>query len=259
MREFVYPLLFSFVAGLSTVLGALIAIFLKADVFKKLYKLLAFSAGVMACISIVSLMADAFIGLSHDFDSGISFVFVFASISVGVLLSRVLDRVVDKKATTYNLTGKREMKTAFFIMIAIIAHNFPEGIITFISSVNDLHIGAIVTLGIMLHNIPEGIALASPIYYATKSKKKAIMLTFFSGMSEPIGAIFAMLFLRNFLSETVMSIVLAFVAGIMLDVAFMCLLKDSVKSIGFRKSILWFIIGFVFLLPIMTHTHSHSH
>ena len=71
---------------------------------------------------------------------------------------------------------------------AIAIHNFPEGIATFIGALNDPQMGAGITFAIAIHNIPEGIAVAIPIYYATKSKGKALLYATLSGFSEVIGA-----------------------------------------------------------------------
>ena len=64
-------------------------------------------------------------------------------------------------------------------MIVIVLHNIPEGIVTFIVSNKNIMLGISMCIAIALHNIPEGISIAVPIYYSTKSKKKAIFYTFF--------------------------------------------------------------------------------
>ena len=38
-----------------------------------------------------------------------------------------------------------------------------------------------------LHNIPEGMAVAGPVYAATKSKSKAVFLATLSGAFEVVG------------------------------------------------------------------------
>ena len=81
-------------------------------------------------------------------------------------------------------------------MIAMIIHNIPEGIATFITTNNDITLGISLAIAIALHNIPEGISIALPIYYSTNKKKKAIFYTLISGISEPFGAILAFLFLK---------------------------------------------------------------
>ena len=44
-----------------------------------------------------------------------------------------------------------------FSMIAIIIHNIPEGIATFLTTTSNLNLGLKLTIAIALHNIPEGL------------------------------------------------------------------------------------------------------
>ena len=76
-----------------------------------------------------------------------------------------------------------------FSALAIAIHNFPEGIATFISAIEDPTLGISVAIAVAIHNIPEGIAVSVPIYFATSSRKKAFSYSFLSGLSEPIGAV----------------------------------------------------------------------
>ena len=104
--------------------------------------------------------------------------------------------------------------------IALMIHNFPEGIATFVSGYQDAALGISVTLAIALHNIPEGIAIAMPIYFATKSRAKALKYSFLSGMAEPLGAFISFLFLKPFINDLVLGIVFAVVSGIMMYISF---------------------------------------
>jgi ZIP family zinc transporter len=66
---------------------------------------------------------------------------------------------------------------------------------------------------------PEGLIIAVPVYAATNSKAKAIALAAASGLSEPIGALFALFVLRPFVvSLERLDYVLAAVGGVMLGV-----------------------------------------
>ena len=67
-------------------------------------------------------------------------------------------------------------------MIAIILHNIPEGIATYLSGEFNYKLGLSLTIAIALHNIPEGISIALPIYYGTKSRGKALIYTLASAL-----------------------------------------------------------------------------
>ena len=102
-------------------------------------------------------------------------------------------------------------------------------------------------IAIALHNIPEGISIAVPIYYSTKSKKKAIFYTFLAGLSEPIGAILTGLFLVNFVNDIVLGLLFAFIAGVMIQISCGKLLPTG-NNYNKKMSLVFFILGFIVML-----------
>ena len=118
--------------------------------------------------------------------------------------------------------------------LAIAIHNFPEGIATFIGALNDPQMGAGITFAIAIHNIPEGIAVAIPIYYATKSKGKALLYATLSGMSEVIGALLCLVVTAisgiELTGESIaFPLILSAVAGIMIYISLDELLPTAEK------------------------------
>lgn len=99
-------------------------------------------------------------------------------------------------------------------------HNFPEGFAVLVSSLKNIELGATLAIAVALHNIPEGIAVSVPVYHATKSRKKAFLYSILSGLTEPIGAVVGYLILMPFLTPHLISLMLAFVAGIMVFISF---------------------------------------
>lgn len=68
-----------------------------------------------------------------------------------------------------------------FSALAIGIHNFPEGLATFLSALEDPTLGISIAVAIAIHNIPEGMSVSVPIYYATGSKRQAFKYSFFQG------------------------------------------------------------------------------
>lgn len=99
-----------------------------------------------------------------------------------------------------------------------------------------------------MHNIPEGISISIPIYYSTGSKKKAIMYTLISAISEPFGALIAFLFLKNIMNDIIMGILFSAIAGIMLQIGFCELIPTAKKYENKKILIVSFVIGIVFML-----------
>lgn len=131
-----------------------------------------------------------------------------------------------------------------FAALAIALHNFPEGLATFIATLDDPKVGAALAVAIGIHNIPEGICVAVPIYYASGSKWKAFAWAFFSGLTEPLGALIGWLILRGNMTDTAFGIVFALVAGMMVQISFCELLPTAQRydTVG-RYTVPSLIIG----------------
>ena len=117
------------------------------------------------------------------------------------------------------LENNKLLRTGVFTALAIGIHNFPEGIATFISALQDFSIAIPIVVAIAIHNIPEGILVYVPIHYATGSKKKAFVYSFISGLAEPIGALVGYLILMPVMNDTVFGVLFAGVAGIMVFIS----------------------------------------
>ena len=133
-------------------------------------------------------------------------------------------------------------------MLAIILHNIPEGIATFLTANKDISLGLSLAIAITLHNIPEGISIAIPIYYATKNKSKSLLYTFISALSEPFGALLAFIFLKNIITDNIMGYLLSFIAGIMIHISLCELLPNSLKYKKKKYTYFFFILGIIFML-----------
>lgn len=132
-----------------------------------------------------------------------------------------------------------------FTALAIAIHNFPEGLATFIAALHEPNVAIPIAVAIAIHNIPEGIAVSVPIYYATGSKKKAFFYSFLSGLSEPLGALVGYLLLMPYLTETVMGIVFAIVAGIMVFISLDELLPSAREYGEHHLSIYGLVAGMI--------------
>ncbi|MDR2090480.1 MAG: zinc transporter ZupT [Clostridiales bacterium] len=119
------------------------------------------------------------------------------------------------------------MRSGLLTALALGIHNFPEGLATFVSALQDAKIAVPIVAAIAIHNIPEGIAVSVPIYYATGNKKKAFGYSFFSGITEPLGALIGYFILLPFLNAVAMGIVCAAVAGIMVFISIDGLLPSA--------------------------------
>ena len=172
----------------------------------------------------------------------------------GIALIGIIDKLVP------NFENPHEMKNAemvnsqlqksgnlvrmgVFSALAIGIHNFPEGLATFYGALENPALGISIAVAIAIHNIPEGVAVAVPIYFATKSRKKAFYLSFLSGLAEPAGALIGFFILKNIFSEQIFGIVYAMVAGIMVYISLDELLPAAEKYGKHHIAIYSLILG----------------
>lgn len=237
--EIIRALLVSTIAGLSTVIGGLVIFFRFKDknINKFITASLAFSLAIMIGISITDLIPESTYVLLSSYGISRGVFYSILAFIIGVVLIKILNKLITRAEANKNDL----YKLGILNMLALILHNFPEGIATFMSSYKDMSLGIKLAVAIAFHNIPEGISIAVPIYYATKSKKEALMKTFLSGIAEPIGAIIAYIFLSNYITDSLISIILILVGGIMITLAIEVILPKT-KNYNLKG---WLYLGFM--------------
>jgi len=235
-----FALLLTTLAGLSTGIGSAIAYFIRKPKYSHLAVLLGFSAGVMVYISFAELLKTAIdkvgFGMANiGFFGGIVLIGVVDLLIPHEYEEERLDETRASIISRNNSSQKKEaellssspqrqssllMRAGLFTALGIAIHNFPEGLVTFSSvATGDVALGLAVAIAIAIHNIPEGIAVSIPIFYATGNRRRAFLISFLSGLAEPVGALIGYAILLPFLTPALLSTLLAFVAGIMIYIS----------------------------------------
>ena len=252
MSGLISALILTLIAGSATGIGGALVLFKKKISSNFLAGALGLSAGVMIFISLAELFPEAQamisdIGLPH----GEAFVLIAFFVGMGIIT--LIDFTIPEYENPHEASGlslsdktaavgvlehtggeKALHRLGLLSALAIAVHNFPEGIATFIGALNDPEMGAGITFAISIHNIPEGIAVAIPIYYATKSKGKALLYATLSGLSEVVGAALCLAITAIFGIELTggspaFPLVLSAVAGIMIYISLDELLPTAEK------------------------------
>jgi len=220
------------IAGLATGIGGLTAFFASRTNTKFLSLALGFSAGVMIYVSMIEIFTKAQSILAAEMGEKMGSWTTVISFFGGMALIAIIDKCIPEQKNPHEVKKVEDMKTGngasekvdllklgTFTALAITIHNFPEGIATFLSALENPALGIAIATAIAIHNIPEGIAVSVPIYYATGSKKKALKFSLISGLTEPLGAVVAYLILMPFLTDVLFGIIFAGVAGIMVFIS----------------------------------------
>ena len=201
-----FPLLLTLLAGLATGIGSAIAFFAHRTNVRFLSFSLGLSAGVMIYVSFVELFAESQTLLTAQWGATAGVSATVACFFGGILLIGVIDRLVPSFENPHEMHSVEEMnrrphdrklmRMGLMTALVIGIHNFPEGIATFMSAIDNPTLGIAIAAAIAIHNIPEGIAV-----------------------SVPIGALLAYAVLLPFLSPTLLGCLFGFVAGIMVFIS----------------------------------------
>ena len=221
------------IAGLSTGIGSAIALFLKKPNEKFLTFSLGLSAGVMTYVSFMEMMPESLSQLQEIYSEKQSNIYMILAFFAGIALIALIDNLISKDTNPHEIYTSKEddnrrlKRTGLMVALAIVIHNFPEGLATFTAALVDIDVALPIMFAIAIHNIPEGIAVSIPIYHATGNKKKAFYLSFLSGMAEPLGALLGYLFLQSIWTPTLNALILAFISGIMIYISYDELLPNT--------------------------------
>ncbi|MDF2802222.1 MAG: zinc transporter ZupT [Anaerocolumna sp.] len=275
MENVLFAFGLTILAGLATGIGSLISFMSKKFSPKFLSISLGFSAGVMIYVSMIEIFTKANTSLTNALGAKPGAWATVLSFFGGMFLIAVIDKLVPEHENPHEihkepaiLEGKEELVTVeeqvaeladaqsndknpkllrmgLFTALAIGIHNFPEGLATFISALQEPTIAISIAVAIAIHNIPEGMAVSVPIYYATGSRKKAFLYSFLSGLSEPVGALIGYIILRPFINDVVFGIVFASVAGIMVFISLDELLPSAREYGEHHLSIYGMVAGMI--------------
>lgn len=243
LSDLALPLALTLLAGASTILGGLIVLVLRSPSNTFLSFMLGASAGVMIMVSFVELLQRAiadvgFVPANLAFFAGTAAMFAIDTLVPHQFMGEGHDEGPGSSAL---------IRTGTLVALGLAVHNFPEGMVVFVSSVESIRLGVVLAVAIAIHNIPEGIAVALPIFHATGNKLRAIVYAGGSGLAEPVGALIAALVLYPWLSAGMMAYVLAFVAGIMVFIS----LDELLPTAHRYGSEHWVIIGILGGMAVM--------
>jgi len=257
MNNVLFAFALTLFAGLCTGIGSALAFFAKKTNTKFLAVSLGFSAGVMIYVSMVEIFFKAKVSLVAELGvKGGSWATVAAFFG-GMFLIALIDKFVpdvENPHEMYNIEDINEknsppnaklLRMGLFTALAVGIHNFPEGLATFISALQEPSLAIPIVVAIAIHNIPEGIAVSVPIFYATGDRKKAFFYSFLSGLSEPVGALIGYLILMPFMSDIVFGVIFAGIAGVMVFISLDQLLPSAQKYGEHHLSIYGLVTGMI--------------
>ena len=252
-QNVIFAFSLTLIAGLCTGVGSLLSVVYKKFNPKVLCFALAFSAGVMIYVSFVEILGKARHALESIYDPKTAALYAVVGFFSGILFISFLDKFLPENhihtEDENSPSNQKLMRMGLLAALALGLHNFPEGLATFMGALADPAYGVGITVAIAIHNIPEGVAVAIPIYYATKSRKKAFTYSFLSGLAEPIGALVGYFIFKNLMSDHFFGLIFSSVAGIMVYISFSELIPTA-NEYGNQRLTLWGIMGGMLIMAV---------
>jgi zinc transporter, ZIP family len=222
---------YSFLAGTSTVLGAIILILLGIPGKKTMSFLLSFAGGIMLALTMFELMPEALkLG---------SLLTVIIGFILGCLLLYSIDLVLPhahlsksneltiENPENFPETDRAVIRTGYLVFFGIALHNLPEGLAIGAGLEASPELGLYLAIAIGLHNIPEGLAVAGPLKAGGLSNVKVMLFTLCAGLMTVVGTAIGLLLVN--ISEMMLSGMLAFAAGAMIYIVIDELIPQAIR------------------------------
>ncbi|WP_298888443.1 ZIP family metal transporter [uncultured Serinicoccus sp.] len=217
---------------------------------------LAFAAGLMMTISLLQIAPAALDSMSTALGRGAAVASVFGAMTLGAGVVYALRRLLPHRphrpapgAPDVRGLDPTLLRSGVLIALVVTLHNLPEGLATFLSTVEDPAGGAVLALAIAIHNVPEGLAVAAPIYAATRNRRQAMLWATLSGLAEPLGGLLGYLALRAVLPADWLDLSLGLVAGMMVAVSLLELVPGARRyAVGHREVLVGLFLGAVVMV-----------
>ncbi len=235
-----YPLLITLSTGFFFLLGILIY------KYSNKQKELTIFGSSCAFMVIIGLILFDLLPEIIEFNSFISVIFIL----LGLFILKILDLFIPHhehhhKDNDY-LTKEHEEyleHIGLVTLIALIFHNFIEGIALYSVASTSLKNGLIFALGIGFHNLPLGIEIGSII-----KNKKNIRLIIILVLSSFMGGITALLF--GNIPDVVTNIILSVTLGMIIHILFFELFKEVIDNRKKKETLYGIIIGVIILIIV---------
>lgn len=217
MSTLLFGALGGLISCLSTCAGALPSLYHKQGAHN-LWRFISldFTLGMMLSASAFSLILPAYKNISFEALSvvlGVSLALV-----LGVLFIRYLGERLARLQERFGQQNEAPESRAWLFVIAMMIHNFPEGLAAGASlNVDNLSTGVMILASISLQNIPEGLMTALAFRSLGMSSQKAFLGAAFTGGMEFFGGVTSGLL--STLTTTALPFMLAFAGGAMLFVS----------------------------------------
>ena len=244
----IFAVLYGFIACIGTTIGIFIIWKYREWGQKHTVYFISFAAGLLITVSILHLIPES---LELNVNAPIFLL-------IGFLSLHLFDRFLDNHTFNNTMSNSGSITTKRYSLGIISAwgigvHSFVDGVIFMVTFSISTFTGIATSTALVFHEIPEGIITFLLLKEAGFSEKKSAIYAFIAaGISTPMGAIVAYPFVYS-LGTQQLGILLALAAGALLYVGASRLLPESEKG-STKYSLITLGLGILIALVIvMSH------
>ncbi len=169
---------------------------------------------------------------------------------VGLLVLKFLDHFIpDHEEEHHTKEEKEENLQHIGVMscIALVVHNFIEGMAVYSTCLSSATSGLLVSLGVGLHNIPLGMVIASTLANHSKKKGKKVGFLLLLSLSTCFGGA-VLYFLPSFVvNDFILGALLSITVGMLFYISFLELLPRIRKGGNPKEKWFGILLGIVLL------------
>ena len=238
--------------ALGTALGAVPVLVIRGMPVAVSDALLGFGAGIMLAATAFSLIVP---GLGAAQGLGFTPWGAGALVSAGLLAGAVglfiVDTLVSQGPHLSDVAEKPAIPSNIWLfVIAIIAHNIPEGMAVGVSAGGGLAHADSLAMGIALQDVPEGLVIALVLAAAGMSRLNAFLIGAASGLVEPVFAVLCAWLVE--IAAMLLPVGLALAAGAMLLVVVHEIIPESRRNGHDKIASFGLLVGFCLMMVMDT-------
>lgn len=244
-----YAIWSTLIISLLALIG-IIFLWLKEERLKKIViYLVSFSAG--------ALLGDVFLHLLPEMvEEGFTLKTSIFMLT-WIVFWLVTEKVIHRNHCHMPITKTHVHHFAIMNLIGDFVHNIIDGLIIWASYLVSIPVWIATTVAVLFHEIPQEIGDFGVLVHWWFSKKRALIINLFTGLSAIIWVIIALL-LSNYI-ENLTSFLIPFAAGSFIYIAGADLIPELHKENKFWQAslqILFFLLG-IWIMGIFLFSHSH--
>jgi len=211
---FLNTFILSSLAGIATILGVLLVKFNEG--FTKKYSIffISFAAGALLGASFFELIPESMALINN------SLIFILLGFLFFYLLENLIVVHICKELDC------TKHRIGIMAVLGIGFHSLIDGIIISVGFQISFDLGLISAIAVIAHEFPEGLVTYSTLIHSNFNKNKSLLFSILVSIATPLGAILAFPFIEKF-TENILGALLALAAGSFLYIASSDLIPET--------------------------------